>query len=79
MITEDELKSLLIDAFPDAEVAVFDTTGTMDHFRLWISSKAFEGKNLIQQHQMVYKALGDAMQDGRIHAVEIKTEVSATP
>jgi stress-induced morphogen len=75
MITEEEFKSLIKASMPDAEVEVFDITGTMDHFRIWVSSTAFEGKNLIEQHQMVYKALDAAMKDGRIHAVEIKTEV----
>jgi stress-induced morphogen len=74
MITETEFTNLLLAAFPDAEVALVDTTGTLDHYRLWVKSAAFEGKNLIQQHQLVYKALDAAMKDGRIHAVEIKTE-----
>ncbi len=77
MITEEEFAGLLKTAFPDAEVAVMDTTGTMDHFRIYVSTPAFAGKNLIQQHQMVYKALDEAMKDGRIHAVEIKTNVPA--
>ncbi len=75
MITEEAFNELLKSAFPDADIAIFDKTGAMDHFRLWISSKAFEGKNLIEQHQMVYRALDDAMKDGRIHAVEIKTDI----
>ncbi len=74
MITEAEFTELLTTAFPDAEVALVDTTGTLDHYRLWIKSVAFQGKNLIQQHQLVYQALDTAMKDGRIHAVEIKTE-----
>lgn len=58
---------------PDAEVRVQDRTGTMDHFNLFIASDAFKGVPLIEQHRMVYGALGDALKDGRIHAVEIKT------
>jgi stress-induced morphogen len=75
MITETELTQLVQATFPDADVAVMDITGMMDHFRLYIASKAFEGKNPIQRHKMVYKALDEAMQDGRIHALEIKTDV----
>jgi stress-induced morphogen len=75
MITEAAFTDLLKQAFPDAEVALFDKTGNMDHFRLFISSKAFAGKNLIAQHQLVYQAIDDAMKDGRIHAVEIKTDI----
>lgn len=75
MITEQELETLVKEAFPDADVAIFDKTGMRDHYRLWVSSRAFAGKNLIQQHQMVYRALDVPMQDGRLHAVEIKTDV----
>ena len=35
-------------------------------------SAAFEGKSSVQQHQMVYAALGDAMQ-GAVHALSFRT------
>lgn len=41
------------------------------HFFATIVSARFEGKNLIQRHQMVYQALGDLMQSD-IHAFSIK-------
>lgn len=75
MISEAQIKQLLENAFENVDVAVFDKTGAMDHFRLYVSTTAFEGKSLIEQHQMVYKALDEAMKDGRIHAVEITTDV----
>jgi len=75
MISETELTQLVQASFPDADIAIMDINGMMDHFRLYVSSKAFEGKNLIQRHKMVYKALDEAMQDGRIHALEITTEI----
>jgi stress-induced morphogen len=42
------------------------------HFAAVVVSPAFEGKSLVQQHQMVYDALGDAMTTD-IHALEMKT------
>jgi stress-induced morphogen len=42
------------------------------HFAAVVVSPAFEGKPLVQQHQMVYDALGDAMTT-EIHALEMKT------
>ena len=42
------------------------------HFAAVVVSPAFEGKSLVEQHQMVYDALGDAMTDD-IHALEMKT------
>ncbi|GAC1654648.1 MAG: BolA/IbaG family iron-sulfur metabolism protein [Vulcanimicrobiaceae bacterium] len=75
MIDNDSLKGLIRLALPDAQVDVHDRTGTADHFNLRIASSAFAGKTLIEQHQMVYAALGAALKDGRVHAVELKTEI----
>lgn len=41
------------------------------HFTVSIVAGAFEGKSLVQRHQMVYKALGEMMQH-QIHALGIE-------
>ena len=46
--------------------------GDGSHFEAVIVSKAFEGKCLIQRHQLVYAALGDRMKE-EIHALSMKT------
>jgi stress-induced morphogen len=76
VIENDALSTLIRAALPDAEVAIFDRTGTMDHFNVTVRSRAFQGKTLIQQHQLVYGALKGALKDGRVHAVELKTIVT---
>ena len=76
MIDNDSLAALIRRELPDAQVDVVDRTGTMDHFNLTVRSKAFEGKTLIEQHQLVYGALKAALKDGRVHAVELKTIVA---
>ena len=68
----DQVKQMIVAAFPQAEVQVKDMTGTGDHFDILVSSKAFVGKSLIEQHQMVHRALESEMDRG-IHAVQIKT------
>ena len=68
----EQVKKMLLAAFPDAEVTVRDMTGTGDHFDVFVSSKAFAGKTLVQQHQSVHRALESEMDRG-IHAVQIKT------
>ena len=73
MIDNGSLTQLIRARIPDAEVGVVDRTGTMDHFNVTVRSKAFAGKTLIEQHQLVYGALRDALADGRVHAVELKT------
>lgn len=75
MIENDALTNLIRAEIPDAEVGVVDRTGTMDHFNVTVRSTAFRGKTLIEQHQLVYGALGAALKDGRVHAVELKTIV----
>ncbi|MBV8067201.1 MAG: BolA/IbaG family iron-sulfur metabolism protein [Candidatus Eremiobacteraeota bacterium] len=76
MIEDDELTNLIRGEIPDAHVQVIDRTGTMDHFNVTVRSKAFRDKTLIEQHQLVYGALRDALKDGRVHAVELKTIVA---
>ena len=46
--------------------------GGETHFNVTIESAAFAGKNKVQQHQLVYKALGDRMRE-EIHALSMKT------
>lgn len=46
--------------------------GDGSHFEAIIVSKEFEGKRLIQRHQLVYAALGDRMKE-EIHALSMKT------
>jgi stress-induced morphogen len=76
MMEPRDVESLLGKAFPDAEIELVDLTGTKDHYQARVVSSAFEGKTLIEQHQLVYRALGDAM-SGPIHALALKTYTPA--
>lgn len=49
-----------------------EVDGDGRHFQALIVSSEFEGKRLIQRHQLVYKALGDRMRE-EIHALSMKT------
>jgi BolA protein len=40
------------------------------HYHVTIVAEAFEGKSLVERHQLVYKALGDLMKQ-EIHALGI--------
>jgi stress-induced morphogen len=77
MLEPDRVRALLNDAFPGAEIDLVDLTGTKDHYQARIVSPAFAGKSLVEQHQMVYRALGDAMH-GPIHALALKTYTPET-
>jgi acid stress-induced BolA-like protein IbaG/YrbA len=76
MISIPDLIALVKVKLPDAEVNVMDKTGMSDHFIIHVVSKEFESMDLMARHRAVQESLNAAMQDGRVHAAEIKT---ATP
>jgi acid stress-induced BolA-like protein IbaG/YrbA len=67
-----EIKRLIEVGLPGAYVEVRDTTGGGDHFEAIVVSPEFEGKGLVERHQAVYSALGDAMHE-RVHALSLQT------
>jgi stress-induced morphogen len=75
VIDDATMVGMIRDVIPDAQVQVWDRTGTMDHFDVLIRSNAFAGKSLLDRHRMVERALKPAREDGRIHALAIRTEL----
>ncbi len=59
-------------SFPNAKVKASDMTGGGDHWQLIVETEEFRGKSLVEQHQLVYKALGDWMKQD-IHALALTT------
>jgi len=49
-----------------------EVSGDGHHFEAIIVSAAFKGKRNVQQHQLVYQALGDRMRE-EIHALSMQT------
>jgi stress-induced morphogen len=76
MITPDELAGLIRAALPDAKVEAFDWTGTQDHYNVKVVSAGFADVPLIDQHRLIYSAVDAALKDGRLHAIQIKTETA---
>ena len=72
MPSPDAIRSRLLAAFPNAQVDVTDLTGTQDHFQAVVVASAFDGKTRIEQHKLVYAALGELM-NGAIHALALTT------
>ena len=72
MIEPSALRERLIEAFPDASVELVDLTGTHDHYQASIVSAAFRGVPLLEQHRLVYRALGELLR-GDVHALRLKT------
>jgi acid stress-induced BolA-like protein IbaG/YrbA len=73
MISLEQVKTMIKNQLPDAEVKVQDLTGGGDHLEAIVISSEFEGKTRVKQHQMVYGALQDAMASEAIHALALKT------
>ena len=76
MPNHDVVRARLVDAFPGAEIELTDLTGTEDHFQAVVVAPQFAGKSRIDQHKMVYAALGELM-NGAIHALALTTRVAA--
>ena len=49
-----------------------EVRGDGQHFEAVIVSQAFRGKSRVQQHQLVYAALGERMRE-EIHALSMQT------
>jgi len=75
MIDEATLTGMIRSAFPDAQVQIWDRTGTMDHFDVLVRSSGFAPLSPLDRHRAVEKALAPARADGRIHALAIRTEL----
>jgi phosphoribosylformylglycinamidine synthase len=71
----EDIKKMILEAMPDATVEIEDLKGDGDHYRARIVSSAFNGKNRVQQHQLVYRALKGKM-GGELHALALETEAA---
>ena len=69
----EEIRNLIKEAMPDAEITIQDLAGDSNHYSATIKSKIFSGKSKIEQHKLVYKALKGKM-GNELHALAIKTK-----
>ena len=68
----EEIKSLIKESLPDAEIIIKDLAGDENHYSATIKSKVFIGKSKIEQHKLVYKALKGKM-GNELHALALNT------
>ena len=69
-----DIAELIEQALPGAKVTVEDLAGDGDHYRAHVIAPEFAGKTRIQQHKMVYEALGGRM-GGELHALQLTTAI----
>lgn len=67
-----EIERLIKAALPDAVIEIKDLAGDGDHYAAHVVSPSFAGKTRVQQHQIVYEALGGRM-GGVLHALALTT------
>ena len=68
----EDIEAMIREALPDAKIEIVDTAGDQNHYAAKVVSAAFAGKSLVQQHQMVYRALKGRM-GGELHALQLTT------
>ncbi|MEP2234295.1 MAG: BolA family transcriptional regulator [Alteripontixanthobacter sp.] len=67
-----ELEGMITAALPDATVELTALVDDNDHWKAHVTSPQFSGKSRVQQHKMVYEALGGKM-GGVLHALQLST------
>ena len=70
MITAESIEHTIKTSLPCEWIKVDGDDGR--HFNAVIVSNQFEGKSIVQQHQLVYRTLGERMRE-EIHALSMKT------
>ena len=74
MVSTEEVRRRIEAGVEGARAEVVDTTGGGDHFDVHVTAPAFANVGLVEQHRLVYQALGDLMQ--AIHALSLRTSAT---
>jgi len=69
MVRPEQIKSYIEGGL---ECDFVEVSGDGHHFEAVVVSAAFRGKPKVQQHQLVYRALGDRMRE-EVHALSMRT------
>jgi stress-induced morphogen len=71
-ISQNDLRSLIVESFPNAQIEIIDLAGDDNHYSVKIIDPIFAGKNRIEQHKLVNNALKGCLGDV-LHAMQLKT------
>ncbi|MFP4401602.1 MAG: BolA/IbaG family iron-sulfur metabolism protein [Candidatus Nanoarchaeia archaeon] len=76
MVSNEDIKHQLLQVFEDANIEVDNPRGDDVHFKIEIESSRFNGLSRVNQHKLVYKALGNKFNKcgQSLHAIELKTK-----
>lgn len=73
-VTADFIKNKILQAYPEAQVQVWDLTGSQDHWQVEVTCPAFGHLTLIEQHQAIMRLFQNELLSGQIHALSLKTQ-----
>ncbi|MDA9170707.1 BolA/IbaG family iron-sulfur metabolism protein [Alphaproteobacteria bacterium] len=71
-MTANEIEVLILKSFPKAKITIDDLRGDGDHYAAQIITEEFRGKSRVQQHQMIYNAMGGRV-GKELHALALNT------
>ena len=74
MTSTEEFTRLIEEHIPNARATVVGEGGK---FEATVVSDAFDDKNLLAKHRLVYAALDDHIKSGEIHALSIRAYTPA--
>ena len=69
-----DIEAMICAALPGAEVTIRDLAGDGNHYAAHVVAPQFAGIGRVQQHKLVYAALGGRM-GGELHALQVTTQV----
>ncbi|MDB9772390.1 BolA family transcriptional regulator [Alphaproteobacteria bacterium] len=71
-MTSNEIEELILKSFPNAKITIDDLRGDGDHYAAQVVTEEFRGKSRVQQHQMIYTAMGGRV-GKELHALALNT------
>ena len=74
-LNAEMITDLIRRSLADAVVSAEDLRGDGAHFAVTVTSKDVDGLSRIEQHRKVYAALAGHVDDGSLHAIQIKTRL----
>lgn len=70
----NDIERMIKAALPGAEIEIRDLAGDGEHYAAHVIAPEFVGRNRVQQHRMVYDALGGRMGE-QLHALQVTTGI----
>lgn len=71
-MTADEITARIRTAIPDADIVLEDLAGDNDHWKVTVTSAAFNGLSRVAQHRLVNAAFGTDL-GTTLHALAVVT------